>query len=275
MFHPTLYLPDYFKQNNPREIMFDIVQIGTGGNGGYLTQRLAKMIYSFMRSFPHRRYRYTLVDGDRVEDKNLLRQPFIEEDLEMPKAQILAERYSNAYDITICFKDSYMESVSDIEKLFTSGHGRIPVLLGCVDNNATRQLMHEFFEKTPSLIYIDSGIDAVLRKGTSTEIEESGYSGQVVCGVKLGGKVLLEPAGHIYNSILEDKDSILPTQQACGEQVVYYPQRMQTNEAAALAMTGYLNTLLSDLRIVSHYTNFNAYTNLSKPTYITKEQLAI
>lgn len=85
-------------------------------------------------------------------------------------------------------------------------------------------------------------------------------------------KEYLSPVGSIYPNILKDKDTRLPTQ-ACGEQVVYFPQRMQTNEVAALVMMGYLNTLLHDKEIVSHYTNFNARTMLIKPTYIAKEQL--
>lgn len=44
------------------------------------------------------------------------------------------------------------------------------ILLGCVDNNRTRQLCHEAFRQSEDLVYIDSG--------------NGSYTGQVVCGVR-------------------------------------------------------------------------------------------
>ncbi|MCY8577580.1 ThiF family adenylyltransferase [Bacillus haynesii] len=272
MFHPVFKLSDALHNCIVPDFFFNIVQIGAGGNGGYLVQRLSKLLYSLSNQNDKFYFNYQIVDGDRVEKSNLFRQPFIEQDLNQPKSQILAERYDNAYEIPILYKDDYIESSEDIEKIMRNNrhHMRwnIPILLGCVDNNATRQIMHEVFQNTSTIIYIDSGIDSVDEEGS----KESGYSGQVVCGVKIKGKEYLSPVGSIYPNILKDKDTRLPTQ-ACGEQVVYFPQRMQTNEVAALVMMGYLNTLLHDKEIVSHYTNFNARTMLIKPTYIVKEQL--
>ncbi|MCD7911041.1 ThiF family adenylyltransferase [Bacillus velezensis] len=271
MYQPVLKLSDYLSVNAPP--FFNILQIGAGGNGGYLVQRLAKLLYGLSSQKESFCFHYQIVDGDRVEESNLIRQPFIDLDLNKPKAQVLAERYDNAYEIPIFYKSEYIESSNDIADLINMNRQyivpKIPILLGCVDNNATRQIMHEAFQKSHTIIYIDSGIDSVDQEGNA----DSGYSGQVVCGVKIKGKELLAPVGTIYSNILEDKDSRLPTQ-ACGEQVVYYPQRMQTNELAALVMTSYLNTLLHDEEIVSHYTNFNAKTMLTRPVYITKEQLA-
>ena len=61
---------------------FDIVQVGCGGNGGYITQRLAKLISSLTKNSSHTTFDYTLVDLDRVEEKNLQRQPFLPRDLD-------------------------------------------------------------------------------------------------------------------------------------------------------------------------------------------------
>lgn len=271
MFYPTIKLPELVnKYSSIQHFHFNIVQIGTGGNGGYLVQRLSKLLYSLNQKDTNFRYTYKLIDGDQIELKNLQRQPFIDEDLDKPKAQVLAERYENAYDIPIFYKNSYAESSEDIEKMFyiesVWPNIQIPILLGCVDNNATRKLMHETFLNMNTIIYLDSGIDSVDEEGSI----DSGYSGQVVCGLKLNDKKYLSPVGEVYTNILEDKDTRLPTQ-ACGEQVVNYPQRMQTNELAALVMNGYLNTILSDKEIVSHYTNFNARKMLVRPTYIKEE----
>lgn len=274
MFYPTLKLKDIFLHRS--HFYFDVVQIGAGGTGGYLTQRLSKLFYSLKGICPHVSYRYVIVDGDQVEEHNLQRQPFIVEDLDQTKSKILAERYGNAYDFPIFYRDQYVETKEDIIDCFQPDVNffaqYVPILLGCVDNNATRQVMHEAFEYLPNMIYIDSGNDAVDIDANEQERCKTGYSGQVVCGARFNRKTYLSPVGEVYPNILEDKDTRLPTQ-ACGEQVVYYPQRMQTNELAAVVINGYLNNLLFDHEIIAHYTNFNARTSLTRPVYLTSEQV--
>jgi hypothetical protein len=267
MYHPVLSLKTLIEDSDleHEQIHFDIVQIGTGGNGGYLVQRLSKILYAFSLN-RHFSFSYSLVDGDIVESKNLLRQPFIDDDLNLHKSKVLAERYGNAYDYTILYRDTYIESADDLIKCFQSPEEEkvnIPILIGCVDNNATRKIMHEVFERLEHIIYIDSGIDGI----DPDDQEESGYTGQVVCGIKMKNEVLLDPVGVVYDNILLDNESRLPTE-ACGETIVNHPQRMQTNEMAALVMAGYLNTILGESKIVTHYTNFNALTMTCRPTYI-------
>lgn len=273
MFHPVIYLNELSLYYD--KFYFDIVQVGTGGNGGYLVQRLSKMLHSFSQTKKMNfTFSYTLIDGDKVEQKNLLRQPFITSDIDQPKAKILAERYGQAYDIPIFYQTSYINNADELKQAFQlppdySMALYIPILIGCVDNNATRQIMHQVFMDSKRMIYLDAGIDSVLfDKEGNVEIE-SGYSGQVVCGLRNKGKTILPPVGEVYPDILRDKDSRLPTE-ACGETIINYPQRMQTNEVAAIVLAGYLNTILGDYQIISHYTNFNARTMLIKPTYIQK-----
>lgn len=267
--YSTIRLAELLKDDyRPHGLHFSIVQFGVGGTGGYVVQRLSKLLYALSEKDRLFKYSYVICDGDRVEKKNFLRQPFIKEDLHQPKAITLAERYGNAHNLPISYKASYVEDVEEAKDLvfvddLPYGGERIPILIGCVDNNATRQILHQVFYDLKNCVYIDSGIDSVDEE----ESRDSGYSGQVVCGFKLRGKTYLAPTGEIYPDILEDKDSRLPTH-ACAEQSVYHPQRMQTNEMAALITMGYLNTFLSDHELVSHYTNFNARYNSSRPSYI-------
>jgi len=274
MHRPVISLRDRIAQN--KYFHFEIIQIGTGGNGGYLLQRLSKLLYSLSQQNELFSYRYVIVDGDQVEPKNVYRQPFIEQDIGLPKVEVLANRYSNAYGIPIHYRASYIEQVKELQDLFSYHRSHfyvdIPVLLGCVDNNATRQIMHQLFEKMSTIVYIDSGIDSVNPEEIPSVQRKMGYSGQVVCGFKWYSQLILEPVGMVYPDILEDTDSRLPTQ-ACGEQVLYYPQRMQTNETAALVMMSYLNMLLSESMIMSHYVNFNAQTMLMRPMYIEEQQM--
>lgn len=246
-----------------------IIQVGAGGNGGYLVQRLSKMIYAYQQITENISYEYTLYDGDIVTHANLHRQPFIEEDVGEFKVKVLAERYGNTYGIPIYYRDAYVESTADLFQCIANSLSKLNILVGCVDNHATRKILHQFFyQKQGNLIYLDSGVDSVL-----PDDNMSGYSGVVVCGVKLDGKIILPPVADVYPDILADVTSKLPTE-SCGENAVNYPQRMMTNEMAAIVMAGYLNNILGNRCIVSHYTNFNAMTMKCNPVYIKRQQLS-
>ena len=287
MFHPKITLPF-----DAPYIKYAIIQIGGGGNGGPLVQKLARTIFAKSGTeqrvaydpTPSSKYRsYVIVDGDHVEERNMLRQPFIQDDVGRYKAEVLAERYSEAYGISIYSKNQYIDSVEDLNDICKaaveiaanvySGDRVVPILIGAVDNNATRKIMHDFFMSQKQIIYIDAGVDPVVGD-TEEEKFESGYSGHVVCGLRIKGRTILEPVASVYPQILEDKDSLTPTQ-ACGVTVVDYPQRMQSNETAALILHSYLNNIIFDDAILTHYTNFNAQTMTSRPTYITKEKIEL
>lgn len=261
MYYPIINLKDLLHQSNFER--FNFIQVGAGGNGGYLTQKLSRMLSTKKNE---NRFTYTIVDEDCVEEKNLQRQPFIKDDVGENKAAVLSERYSSAYDIEIYYKDKYIHSVEDLQQL--CDEDSFTILIGCVDNNASRQIFNDFFNESSTICYIDAGIDGV-NGDTEEEIAESGYTGQVVCGLKIDNKVILDPVGIVYDNILKDKDTILPGL-SCGLTIVNYPQRMQTNEMAALILHSYIQNIFYDFKIVSHYTNFNALTMTSRPTYIKR-----
>lgn len=259
-----------------RKMHFDIVQVGCGGNGGYITQRLAKLLSSLQSLDPDKTtFDYTLVDLDRVEDKNLQRQPFLPRDLNKNKAKVLAERYGKSYSFPIFYREEFVESVEELSKCFRTSEetyiaeaGRIifRVLIGAVDNHASRKIMHQYFNGDLSLIYVDCGVDGVLLEGTDEEKTRSGYAGHCVVGVH-HNLTILSPVAEIYPDILEDKESLLPSQ-SCGQNIVSQPQRMQTNEMAALITMGYLNQIFAERRLYHHYTNFNALTHSSRATLL-------
>lgn len=275
----SLTVVDYDKKNE--RPVWDIALVGLGGTGGYILQSFMRMLKNF-----EIRGLLTLADGDEVEEKNLLRQNFIQQDVGKKKVDVLARRYSNVYDMDMRTIGGYIENVESVKNLFVLGKGSwndfpgrraYRVLIGAVDNNKSRQLFHEFFTQSEDdFIYIDSGNDGVLPSSKEVSEEdslESGYSGQVVVGVKTRGKVILPPVGWVYPNILEKTENDFFPSQACGQTVVNHPQRMQTNLMAANIVLGYLNTLLSEGRLISHYTNFNARNQVMRPEYITPELL--
>ncbi len=258
MFCPTKSMKLY------KDLKVNIVQVGAGGNGGYLCQKVARMIASLRGD---KEINYTIIDLDVVEKHNLKRQPFIYEDIGLNKAQVLAERYSSAYGISIFSMDKYIHFAEDLEPFYEKD--QFNIFIGAVDNNASRQVLHEFFMSVDDIYYIDGGIDEVSGE-TEEEKFESGYTGQVVGGLRLNGETILDPVGIVYSNILEDKTSSLPGT-ACGLTVVNHPQRMQTNEYAALIMQSYLQNVLYENTIISHYTNFNALTMSARPVFLDEK----
>lgn len=265
------------RYNQFQSVLFNIVLLGCGGTGGYLVQRLSKILYGFKDTG----YICTLVDPDIVQEGNLLRQPFLPTDIGKKKASVLAERYGLTYGLRIgSVTDAYVESVDQLEKLFERkayswGYGRYiqDVLIGCVDNNYSRQVMNDYFKKCPELIYIDAGIEGVWdpdKPANLWTIEDrelhlsSGYSGQVVVGFKHNNQVLLDPVLELYP--VWEKDSIPPSHN-CGIEP-NQPQRMISNEMAALQISVILNELFASNSILIHQTNFNAQLGVSRPVYV-------
>jgi hypothetical protein len=229
--------------------VFKIVQVGCGGTGGYVQYFLSRLLYSL-----NYKPGYVLCDGDVVERKNLLRQNFIEGDLGENKAYKLAFRYGSVYGLKIEYVDSYIEDAEMLLKLLPDDHNNISLLLGCVDNNKSRQVFHEVFETMENIIYIDSGNDET--------------TGQVVCGVKYKGKVLLPPLGEVYPDVLEDTDSIFKSEESCEDNIVKEPQDIATNILAGQIVFGYVNNLITRKKLKVHMTTFSSETATARSRFI-------
>lgn len=258
----------------------NMVLVGAGGTGGLLVQRLTKMMYAFQEKVNSS---LLLADPDKVESKNLLRQPFINSDVSQRKAEVLANRYGNTYGVKIgSFTNSYIEDTAQLRKLFSHtdyigkyGQAILNVLIGAVDNDYSRLIMNRFFEEEEDLLYLDAGIEGVwmpdedkpMNEWTEEERSlhmESGYSGQVVVGLKKNNETILSPVHGIYP--LDETDTIPPWHN-CGLDP-YQPQRMVANEFAAMHTAIILNGLFENYTLNVHYINYNGRTGNSRPTYI-------
>lgn len=234
----------------PDNKVYNIIIVGTGGTGSHLISMLTQLIaYEDGVSVK-------LIDGDHVEKKNLKNQKFLEEDINEAKSEVLAERYQSVYpNIKISFIDSFVKSKEELLKYIPTTYNSIPILVGCVDNNTTRQILHSVFmdESIKNMIYIDSG------NGTEARI------GQLVVGYKKeasnAGKptleVVLPPIGDIFPEILADNDDIEKVL-SCAERVAEAPQNIATNMMAATALFCTLTNIISFNKINTHITYFSA-----------------
>lgn len=214
-----------------------VVMLGAGGTGGHIAPHLYRLLYALDRPV-----RFIICDGDIVEEKNLVRQNFIPADLGENKAQVLAERYSTVFGMETEYVPEYVESVELLKELvaprivktnyypYSVLDKELVILIGAVDNNRSRQICNQVFYESEELIYIDSG--------------NSEHTGQVVCGIRSGGRTLYKPVGKLYPEVLSDTDKF-PTELSCAEASVSAPQAMTANITAATAVVDMIYNILT------------------------------
>jgi hypothetical protein len=160
------------EQTDGHDYVFNVAYvIGTGGTGGFLIPHLAR----YIASLPYSKYcLIVLVDGDTVEDKNIIRQNFIRQDVGKNKAEVLAKRYSAAFGVPIVSVPEHLTE-SNIPRIFSNSFAyenlRVMVppnvgvdfqghvnhmVISCVDNNKTRSLISNrlgWTHSTPSTLF--------------------------------------------------------------------------------------------------------------------------
>lgn len=162
-----------------------ILIIGCGGNGGYLVPQVMRYVRSFTdkQQLPtpgqtnRQKFKIdiTIVDGDTIEQKNLIRQNFIAPDIGKNKARVMAERYGRAFGLEVGIVERYINA--DLARdLIIDLTGSV-IILGCVDNNATRKILYEHVwheveesQKAQNLFWID--------------VANEMFDGQVVIGYR-------------------------------------------------------------------------------------------
>jgi len=259
----TITLPDIRKMSgfSPSR---RILVLGCGGTGAYVAGHLARLIMSLnSERSSYDSISLVLADGDKVERKNLERQHFVQRDLDTNKAEALARRYSSAFGLQIDVIPSYLEDEDSIRKT------DIDMVIGCVDNNASRKIVHEWMlnSRSREKFWVDCGN------------EES--SGQVVCG--------FSPNRHIYGSSrsnsfslpmvteiypgLLSSDGKFNSQLSCAELAQSAPQNMMANITAASIALNFVQCVLRGKPLMSHGVVFSV-DNSFRTILNTPENLA-
>ena len=191
-----------------------------------------------------------------METKNLIRQNFVPADLGENKARVLAERYSTVLGIETEYVPNFIEKLPDLMELIEPESWKenpysyrqtkdMVILLGCVDNNKTRQLCHQAFNQCENLIYIDSG--------------NGEYTGQVVCGVRRNGRTVLKSIGGVHPEMLKATDKF-PSEVSCAEAAQEDPQSIAANIAAATAVVIMVYNILAHGENLARQTDFSTKT---------------
>lgn len=198
------------------EINYNIIVVGCGGTGGNFISMLGRYLYD---NCLNKMCRITLVDGDIVEKKNIGRQPFLPSDIGRKKAEVMAEVMMDVFKVNCCYYPEYINSVKDIHTLEVDGY--VTVLVGCVDNHACRIVLHEYFKQSTVCYYLDSANE---------------YSvGEVVVGMKVGGRIMSSDRAHYFPEILE-ATSLSGSEESCEVMNNTSPQHLATNMLAAVLL---------------------------------------
>lgn len=241
-----------------------IIMLGAGGTGGHVAPHLYRLLHALERFT-----KVVICDGDIVEEKNLVRQNFISADLGRNKAQVLAERYASAFGLEVSYIPAFIEDENRLMELVKPDNYHagpysykreegLSILIGCVDNNRSRQICHKAFNEAKNLIYIDSG--------------NGEYNGQVVCGIRRSGRTYYKPIGEVYPDVLTEMDNF-PTELSCAEAAVSAPQSIVANIMAGTAVVSYIYNILVLGSIETRFVTFSTKTVNLNPVSAKKRRI--
>jgi len=225
---------------------YSIMIVGCGGTGGNFIKEFARYLYS-LRDYQREKYKVVLVDGDVVEEKNIIRQPFIKEDIGRNKAEVMAEIMMESFGVSCRHYAEFIDSADNLEKLVE--RDSIPILIGCVDNHQCRKTMHQFFERQSTCFYLDSANE---------------YSvGEVVFAVKLSDMVLYPDRVQHFPEILMDQ-TVKRSEESCIELSSSAPQHLVTNLYAATILLSLAVMILNEEEFLGGIYYFDAFKGYSR-----------
>ncbi len=187
---------------------YSLVVVGCGGTGTYFLKEFSRFIRK-NRTIGQ----FILIDGDRVEEKNLERQSFQREDIGLNKAVVMADVLYSAFDIHWESMNTYLTKPKQLVDLISY----TPIIIGCVDNHACRLVLEEYFKKVPTCAYFDSGNEY--------------QTGEVVFAYKANGKVI-SPLRSVWFPDMLKGDLRSVTEVGCEELNAVSPQHIVTNMLA-------------------------------------------
>ena len=137
-----ILLPTYDELN--------LVLIGCGGTGGWLAVNLPRIAY--VQKQAGKKVSVTFIDPDRVEVTNIPRQNFTPNDLELPKASVLAARYGWQWGIEISAIVSPFRA-----DMAPSRWRHLTICIGAVDNAEARVEIAKVLDNGRTTFWLDCG----------------------------------------------------------------------------------------------------------------------
>jgi len=258
-------IPVTIPHKNENPMGFNIMVVGAGGTGGYLVRDLARFIYALREKGDSRQFSISLIDGDEVEAKNVLRQNFMARDIGKKKSDILAKRYAGAFGIEIQ-SVSEMADANLLNQLHkydnVRGQTIQNIVVGCVDNHNARRAMKQYSDSKSNVYWIDSGNEtksgqAVIGYGRFQN--RSGYRSSNRYNVPQRNTVFSLPnVVDLYPEIGdESQDVVEETKVSCAESAMIDTQNIFVNMTAAGHVLSYIRQVVMCEPITINAIEFN------------------
>lgn len=255
---------------------FNIMIVGAGGTGGYLIRDLSRFIYALKQKGDSSSFDISIIDGDIVEKKNILRQNFMPGDIGKKKADVLAARHSKAFGLEIQ-SVTEMADYNLLNKLHmrASGYNVLPIqniVIGCVDNHSARREMKKYLENNRDAYWIDSGNET--------------KSGQAVLGHKSfrrqfptnrdptrNTNYALPNVIDLYPEISDpSQDEVEEVKSSCAERAMIDTQNIFVNMTAAGHVLSFIRQIVMNESITSNVIEFNI-KGVTNVKHLTSEYL--
>lgn len=238
-----------------------IALVGCGGTGSFIAQDIARIAY-------HQKQKgkdidITFVDFDFVEEKNVGRQNFVYSEIGKNKAETLALRYNMAYGLKISFDLSILQN-----NRLSYLDGEINIVVGAVDNNKARKVIHKIAEQQSSeFLWLDCG--------------NYHNGGQILLGnsfFKEKGDYRLNLCRNIPYPSVQFKELIRKEKEikvSCADAVLREEQTLMINRAMATFAGQYLYELIVKREINKYQTFINLNGCCAKTNFLNKNMWEI
>lgn len=227
-----------------------IAVIGAGGNGSAVLLALPYLHQALMAwSNNQIGLDVTMIDGDTVSETNCVRQPFTRNEIGLNKAVVLVSRVNLFWGLDWEARPVFLSN--DNMKLLE----RMNIVIGCVDNRAGRNLIHQGLTKGD-----DRFVDYWLDLGNRA------HSGQFILGQpRSKGKCERLPTmAELYPESL-DTSTPEDNRPSCSAEDALLRQEPFTNQTLAMHALAMLTQLLRYNEVSYHGGFVNAKTGIVQP----------
>jgi molybdopterin/thiamine biosynthesis adenylyltransferase len=263
-----------------------LIVVGCGGTGGRLVPALAQHVANhnanlreIIRNEPgalHNPMSLLLIDPDHVELKNLKRQNFYSFDINKNKADVLAERYSALYGITVeSFPGFFEEAKSSIVNRH-GGHNTI--IFDCTDNAKARKSIEEYSQNA---LLISCGNEDTYGQVIVSTICDSSYMGSRLYDAlatieralkfeNLNAITVVRSLPTLLELVRDFRDS---GTESCTEMRLFNDQSMPINSLVAMLAFNVFYNVVGGKQLNYHQVNCSI-NNVSTTKFITVPRIA-
>lgn len=248
---PTLSERAAYSRNPHKPFQFEVPSsiyfFGAGGVASWFLPQFIKTLHNYCVKNHTLDSEYTIYiyDNDVVEEKNVLRQNFIPEDVGRNKAEVLSDRYDSIYDnIRVVYVDKYIYSgnfCTDFAKEYPEPQDnyvnidsldfRYSLVFNFVDNEITKHVIDFSIANVNNCVYFTTGCDI--------------HNGQVFCK-----RLRTMP---LYSQYYKDVSFMLGVEiidepASCAElaELAAVEQTFDSNSYAATILNALVNNIISD-----------------------------